>query len=655
MMIRKARLYFFWILCFSFMATAAIGQEAVQDTAKSKIDVDHADIFEYAQRKDTVIQKLIHNVELRQDSVFMYCDSATIENSLIVIAVGHVIIQQGDSTSVFSDSLYYDGEIKEADLYGEVVLVNGEQQLFTDQLHYDLNTKVATYTTGATLTNGETQLTSKRGDFYVDLNEAYFEDSVYVVDPRFNLRSDSLLFNTQTNVVTFLGPTLVSTDSSRIYCEDGFYDIANNLAEFRENAQFIKGEQKGSAEVIKYNGETKIYALEGDAVFEEGERKASADVIEYDEVNDKSTLIGNAKYKDAEQDIVAEQIIYDAKNEVYSTRGRSTISDPPQILLADQVDFREELGLGIAIGNVIWQDTSADLTIVCQQADYNRKTGYLKASGGEYGRPLLISLVDGDSLFMTADTLLSTKVDSVSSDSSRLLQAYRDVRVYKSDLQALSDSLTYNSEDSLFTFFYDPIIWSDTTQFTADTIRMQMANDNIDKIYLYDKSFIINSPDELFFNQIKGKNITAFFTEGELRKMDVQGNAESVYYAVDEEGAYVGVNKTISSDMILYFGSNQIERILFVTAPQATMFPMRQADHEGLQMSGFNWITDIRPNSFADLFSAEKTRKLQVLPLPPANPTGEDDAKSPPPVKPVGQKGVPEKGKKKAESKTGIN
>jgi len=651
---RKRLLIFFLTIAAGLLGGTAMAQEEVQDTSKSKIDVDHADVFEYSKRKDTIIQKLIYNVELRQDSVFMYCDSATIENSVVVIAVGQVVIQQGDSTSIFSDSLYYDGVLKEADLYGEVVLVNGGQQLFTDQLHYDLNTKVATYTTGATLTNGETQLTSKRGYFYVNENEAYFKDSVYVVNPQFNLRSDTLLYNTESKVVTFLGPTLVSTDSSRIYCEAGFYDTENNLAEFTQNAQFIKGEQKGRAKVIKYDGASKTYTLDGDAIFEEAERKATADVIQYDELNDKSTLIGNAKYKDAEQDIVADEIVYDAKNEVYSTRGRSRVSDPPQILLADQVDFREELGLGIAQGNVIWQDTSAELTIVCEQADYNRATGYLKASGGEYGRPLLISLVDGDTLFMTADTLLSTKTDSIASDSSRLLQAYQDVRIYKSDLQALSDSLTYNSQDSLFTFFYDPIIWSDTTQFTADTIRMQMANDNIDKIYLYSKSFIINSPDEYFFNQIKGKNIIASFTEGNLRKMDVQGNAESVYYARDEEGGYVGVNKTVCSDMILYFGDNQIERILFVNAPQATMYPMKKADHEGLKMTGFNWISEIRPMSLADLFTPKKARPQVALPV-----VGEDEG-SPqknkgPSAKPVGQKQEQKKGPPPSKEKSGTN
>ncbi|MEZ5039145.1 MAG: OstA-like protein [Saprospiraceae bacterium] len=649
-LLRKIMLVFVGGLLLSSLRA----QEAAQDTAKSKIDVDHADVFEYSQKKGTVIQKLIFNVELRQDSIFMYCDSATIENSLHVIAVGHVIIQQGDSTSAFSDSLYYDGLLKEADLYGEVVMENGDQRLFTDQLHYNLNTKVATYTTGATLTNGETQLTSKRGYYYVDQQEAYFKDSVSVVDPQFSLRSDTLLFNTATKVVTFLGPTLVSTDSSRIYCEGGFYDTENNLAEFTQHAQFIKGAQKGKANIIKYNGKSKIYSLEGDALFEEGARKATADVIEYDERNDKSVLIGNAKYKDEKQDIVADQIVYDAKNEVYSTRGRSRVSDPPQILLADQVDFREELGLGIAKGNVIWQDTSSQLTIVCEQADYNRETGYLKASGGALGRPLLISIVDGDSLYMSADTLLSTRTDSLASDSSRLLQAYRDVRLYKSDLQALSDSLTYNAVDSLFTFFYDPIIWSDTTQFTADTIRMQMANDNIDKIFLYNKSFIINSPDEIFFNQIKGKNITASFKEGNLRKMDVQGNAESLYYARDEGGGYVGVNKTVCSDMVLFFGDNQIERILFLTAPQATMFPMKKVDHESLKISGFNWISTERPTGLPDLFSPKKTRKINAIPQgDPSTAIPKD--KNAPPVKPVGREGVPLLEKVSVKEKSGTN
>lgn len=585
------------------------------DTAKTPVDVDHADLLQLSQRQGKTYQKLIGNVELHQDSIFMYCDSALIEDDIRVLAQGNVIIQQGDSLSVFADSLNYDGEERIADLYGDVILVTTEQKLFTNHLTYNLRTKTATYFEGATIVNGETQLTSKKGYYYVDRSEAYFRDSVVVVDSLFGMLADTLLYNTSTNVVTFLGPTVISTDSSRVYCEDGFYDTENNLAEFRKNAQYEKGEQKATARIIRYDGNKKEYTLDGDARFREGTRVAVADVIRYEEVQDKTYLQGNARFQDDTRDIVANEIVYDAKEDTYATRGRSRISDPPQILEADQVDYREDLGLGIALGNVTWRDTSANLTIICEEAAYNRQTGYLKATGGRMGRPLLISEMEGDSLFMTSDTLYSTRTDSAAGDSSRLLLAFRDVRIYKSDLQVICDSMAYSTIDSVFRFFRAPMIWSDTSQFTADTIFMQMANETIDKIYLKQNAFIINSPDELYFNQIKGKYITASFEEGNLRIMDVQGNAESVYYALDEEKAYIGVNKTVCSDMVLYFGANQIERIKFLVQPQGDTYPMTQADHEEIKIKGFNWDATYRPNGREDLFLESKKRPVHLIPV----------------------------------------
>lgn len=623
MTIQYIKWFFSAVLVWSVVVTASAQRpqppifkpkEVQPDTAKTPVDVDHADVLELSQRLGTTFQKLIGNVELHQDSVFMYCDSALIEDDIRVLAQGNVIIQQGDSLSVFSDSLNYDGVERIADLYGDVILVTTEQKLFTNHLTYNLRTKTATYFEGATIINGETQLTSKKGYYYVDRSEAYFKDSVVVVDSLFGLRSDTLLYNTSTNVVTFLGPTVISTDSSRIYCEAGFYDTENNLAEFTQNAQYEKGEQRATAKTIRYDGNNHEYTLDGNARFKEGDRIAVGDQIRYNEVTEKTFLKGSARFRDETRDIVADEILYDAKADTYTTRGRSRISDPPQILEADQVDYREELGLGIAIGNVTWRDTSAKLTIICEEAEYNRQTGYLKASGGKMGRPLLISQMEGDSLFMTSDTLYSTRTDSSASDSSRLLLAYQDVRIYKSDLQVICDSMAYSTADSLFRFFRAPMIWSDTSQFTADSIYMQMTDQSIDKILLKQNSFIINSPDELYFNQIKGKYITATFREGNLRVMDVRGNAESVYYALDEQNAYIGVNKTACSDMILYFGNNEIERIKFLVQPQGDTYPMTQIDHNEIKIKGFNWDTTYRPEGRDDLFSEEKKRPPSMIP-----------------------------------------
>ncbi|MEM1216178.1 MAG: OstA-like protein, partial [Bacteroidota bacterium] len=503
------------LLFFSCGYSAGLAAQISLDTTTvdtTQVQIDHANQLEFIQRGDQVVQRLQGDVGLSQDSIYMYCDTATIENSTRVFAIGdEVLIQQGDSLAAFADTLYYDGELKEAELIGNVILINRERKLFTERLHYNLRTKLATYETPATITDGETQLSSKRGYYYTDSGDIYFKDSVIVIHPEFQLRADTLKFNTNQQLATFLGPTVMRTDSTRIYCEDGFYDVENNVAEFRQNAQYERGEQRATADIIRYDGENKVYTLDGNADFQQGDtREATGDLIVYDAVNDITILEGDAYFRDQEQVITGESIRYDAKKKVYKTSGRSRIVDGAQILQADQVDFSEQDSLGIASGNVTWQDTSTNLIIQCDTAAYSQTTGYLKATGGNRGRPLLITLIDNDSLYLAADTLLSLRsTDTLASDSSRLLLAYNDVRIYKSNMQALCDSVAYNSADSLFRLFRSPIIWADTSQFTADTINLQLANGSLDKIFLYRNSFILNSPDEVFYNQIKGRDIVA--------------------------------------------------------------------------------------------------------------------------------------------------
>lgn len=643
----KIWIFFFCTLCIQL----GWAQDAPPDTSKvEQIIVDHSDIGEYITEGDRQIQLLMKSerqVELRQGDTYMYCDTAIIEKN-DVVAYGNVIIQQGDSLNVFADSLVFIGDAKVADFFGDVVLETGEQKLFTQELNYNLNTKLATYYSGAMLTNEQTQLTSKRGYYYVDQEEAFFKDSVVVIDEEFNLQADTLQFNTNTKVATFLGPTLIQQDSAKIYCEAGFYDTANKRAEFTQNAQYVKGEQQATAKKIRYEGDVEQVILEGEAQFVEGTKIANADVIRYDDVNELTFLEGNAIYQDEDQYIESDKIQYDTQNESVKTQGRSKILDDAQILIADEIDYDNASEIGIAQGNVYWIDTVEQITIQCENAFYDKNEDYLKATGG---RPLMTTLIDGDTLYLAADTLISfrpeeqpdttlTLLDSVALDSlqqiqldstllvtpngissdsidlaidsvsvssdsiaqgknedARSLTAIRNVMIYKSNMQAVCDSLTYNTADSLFQFYEDPIIWSDTSQFYADVIHMQLANEKLDKILLYNNSFVINSADEIFFNQIKGRDIIAYFIDDEIRRVKVDGNAESVYYALDEVQAYVAVNKTVCSEMMLFFGNNEIERINFFKKPTATMYPMRDADHEALELPGFFWETKSRPTS----------------------------------------------------------
>jgi len=587
---------FFFLLPSSLNAQATVTVTENDTTGKKEIKIIYSDLLE--NEEDSLgnrITKLSGAVELQQDSVLMFCDTA-FKSGENIIAYGNVAIQQNDSLKVFSDSLVYRGATKIADLFGNVVMESQSKNLFTNYLNYELEPKIARYTTGALITQGDTKLVSKRGTFFVETDEMFFKDSITVFDSTFTLRADTLLYNSETQVVTFLGPTLINQDSNLIYCEEGFYDMDTKLAEFTKNAQYVKGEQKATAKVITYDGSMKEIRLEGDAQFEENDKVATADVIRYEEDSENIFLEGNAYFRDSIQEIKTdENINYNSETESFSTTGRSKVVDKQQVLEADALKFDDETGLGLAEGNVYWQDTIENISIETEIANYNKESGYLKATGG---RPLL-SIADTDTLFLASDTLVSTEASDT--DTTRLMEAFEDVRIYKSDLQAIADSLAFISKDSIFKLFRDPILWSDTSQFIGDSIFIQMKDGGIDRIYLYGNAFIVTTPDLQFFNQIKGKNITAFFENNELDRVKVVGNAEAVYYALDDVEAYLGATKTICSEMLILFKNQNVSRIKFFKQPNSEVLPMKQIISGPPELDGFSWDFDIRPKSIADL------------------------------------------------------
>lgn len=789
------------LLCCPFNETTAQKPVAPPPSDTTQIDtssdniihIRYADELNYLATGEDTIQKLIGHVEMNQDTLFLFCDSSTILNSVDMVAQGNFIMQQGDSMTIFADSAEYSSETKIADLYSDVSMIKGRQKLFTEKLTYDASTKIATYLTGATLTDDTTFLRSTRGYFHAKTDDIFFRDSVVVVNPDFNLRSDTLQFNARTKIVTFLAPTLIIQDTARIYTESGTYNINEKYAEFNTNPQYVKNDQRAWATRMTYNGKTEEIILMGNAHFEDSLSVATADIIRHNERTGVTILEGNAFFNDKDRELTGDTIFYDAKNETYSTRGRSHIVDGEQVLDADQVDYIKEKEMGIAFGNVVFTDTIEKMTVICEYAEHSKKRNFLKAFGGKdslgnaTSRPLMIKEVDGDSLFISADTLISyvpsdssdlvfggqpapdslqqqtddeslsksaentldslvnssdNQVDSINQDTlsvleiankdsltldsnvveikqapidtipadiekeldsteeeiaeildkpkvdsippndeidtplldlldetvaeeesdtplldllnetvaeeesdtplldllddlpddstevtespkeeeeeeeeERVILAFNDVRIFKKDLQALSDSMSYSSLDSMFKLYKEPIIWSDTSQFTADHVKIQMANNAIDKIYLEDNAFIINTPDEVFFNQIKGRNAVAYFDSSEIDYVKVVGNAESVYYAFDDVDAYIGVNKTVCSEMKILFGSNEVEGIVFYSQPTANLFPMREADHSGLQMEGFSWQIERRPTSVDDLLKIKKRMTVASRPV----------------------------------------
>ena len=591
------------LLVLFFSSLHLTGQDVTieEDTSKASIVVvDFAEKQKYLRQGDTEVLILTGNVLLHQDSLFMECDSAHKEGNWLY-AVGDVLLQQYDSLNVFADTLIYDGDAQHAELSGGVVLQSHAQKLFTEKLFYEVDTKIATYEDGAKLTNDTVHLFSKRGIYFVEDKQVFFKDSVYVQGEDFDLFADTLKYDTESKIAYFSGPTRINhNNGSKIYCENGYYDLANNFAVFANNAQYVKEVQQAQSDSIFFDGKLKQVTLRGNARLQEPGKKGKAREIIYNDSTEIMTLIGEAHFQDSTREVESDLLVYDLANDQFSTTQRARINNPPQFLEADTIDFDNDAGIGKIRGNIIWSDTSSNYTIYAEKANFIDSASYIKAYGN---RPLFVSVADQDSFFLSADTLLSFEKTENQVDTIRQFLAFHRVKIYKTDLQAICDSLSYSSIDSMFRLYQDPVIWSDTSQFSADSIQILMVENQIERLFLKKNAFIINSTDEILFNQMKGKDIIAYFLDGEVHKMAINGNAESIYYAQDEEKAYIGVNETLCSRMLIKFGNNEVTDIIFYDAPKATFHPIQKTNPSTLNLEGFYWDTKKRPDSVKDIIA----------------------------------------------------
>lgn len=625
--------------------------------------------------EDPPIQYLNGNVQIYHAGTFMYCDRAVLRNQVLRM-YDNVVMLQNDTIRIFADSLYYNGDSLVANVYGKIVFENGfDRKLYTDYLHYDAKNKVATYTKKGRLVDKTSELVSQRGRYLLNDQMAYFYEKVVVTDDDFLLKADSVRYDLSTNTSYFLSKVRIEKDTNQIYSEGGWFDLENKKGEFIGNAQYLKGSNLAKGDTLSYDGEKDIIiikSLQQRSIYYSEKDTALAYTIYFDQANETFQLTGEGYYKGEKNEVKGEDIFYDKRTEKFKVKGRSQVSDAPYIIDADTLDYDKALKRAKADGHVIWRDTSAKTAILADHVLYEGLQNEMKASN-DLGRPMFISEIDGDSLFMKADTLRSIRVlkerviypdfqairkaklaqsvadtvaikndslnrdkienikgelnrDSISADTIRLsvedsvqvgliqdtiytgiidtldyFMGQNNVRLYKSDFQAICDSLVYSITDSIFTFFENPFVWSDSSQISGDTINIMMKDKKMDRLRVQNDATILSTNDYIFFNQIQGRFMEGFFEENKMKRLDVDGNAQVLYYLTDDNRAYIGVNKTEASRISFEFDNNNVISIRNYVEPKSKVLPMKSTNHDQIKVKGFLWNILNRPQNVTDL------------------------------------------------------
>ena len=532
---------------------------------------------QYLQKTDTSqLVSYAGNVKVRQGKTLFYADSAIINPILNTLeSFGNVHINDADSVHIYSQYLKYNGIEKKALLTTKVRLTDGKSTLTTENLTYDVNLKLGTYLNGGKVVNKKTTLTSTEGNYYGDSKDIFFYKNVLLVQPNGTIRTDSLQYNTITEVSTIISPTIIKDKKGlTIKTKEGFYDIKRKIANLYKRSIIEDSTFSITADEIAIDSVNGLSEFRGNAVYRSKDKKQGFDMI-----------ANNIKTNNKRSTIMATQIplliIKQGADSVFITADTLFSGRVIDLLKIKKIPSLRPTPIDTTFNKSIIKDTIKVASVKPIVKKGNTK-----------------NLVDSAKL-----NLVSTPpVDS----TLKYFEAYKNVKIFSDSLQAVGDSLFFSGSDSVFRLFNEPILWAQENQISGDTIYLFLKNKRPERLYVIDNALSISKVDSsIYFNQVRGNSIDALFdSTGQVHFLTAKGSAENIYYAQDEQKGFVGVNKN-SCDLIeINFTDGKPKRVKFINNLEGGLLPMRgKTNHDELKLKSFNWQDKLRPKSKFDILT----------------------------------------------------
>lgn len=589
------------------------------------IEIIHAEQFEHTVVKGEKVRKLTGYVQLEQkaDQMTLWCDSAYYYlDKEEVVAKNRVHFKQGDSLDIYSDYLFFDDAKKIARLEGNVHLKDPKSDIYSDFLVYDLKTKKAVLNDNVHLKDEKSDVYADSLEYFVNTKMAYLYEDVRIEDDKVKARADKVEYSVNTRESVLIGQTELNDGTMNLAADRMEYDMNSEEGTYSGNGKLVNKETTLTSQKGKYFGKKDQVIFEQEVHLISPNYDIQTSQLDYNIQTEVAKFDQETTIKQEDGTIQTDSGAYDAKQDQLQLFSRSTIVNEGNEITADDFFYDKKTGIGNAKGNVLWVDTVRNLTINSDFADFYDEDEKVLA----YDNVLLSNVIEEDTLYITADTLTMFKqittieaTDSTVavSDTSQILYAYHHVKMLKSDLQGVCDSLTYSLRDSVFRMYYDPVLWVDEFQLSADTIRMTTIDNKPHTIDLLKNAFIGNILQDGVYNQIAGRNIYGFFKDSNLDLLKVEGNAESIYFGQDAEEAFLGVNRATSSKIWIYFMEKEIDRIKFIGQSNATFTPIQDVNLSDFLLSGFKWHGEKRPNVVGDLLVVKEETEVEESTLVP--------------------------------------
>lgn len=377
------------------------------------------------------------------------------------------------------------------------------------------------------------------------------------------------------------------------------FDRLYNMANFFDGGTLIDGKDRLVSDWGEYHTETREAKFVFNVKLRSGKDVVTTDTLYYDVPTSTAHMVGPSKIVSGSSVVNTADGYYDTKTDKAKLFGRSTLVDKDKSITGDSLYYVKD-GESTGYGNVVYVDKKNKNSLTCNYLRYNEKTGM----GFATKRPVAIDYSQKDTLWMHSDTMRIYTFNINTDSVYRKVHAYPHVRAFRNDMQAICDSLVFNSKDSCMTMYKDPIIWNANRQMLGEEIRAYMADSTIRFAHVIGQALSIEQmPDSVHYNQITSSEMKSYFEKGEMKMTEAIGNVQTVYYMTnDKDSSLVGLNYLETDTMRMYLGAVRKLDKIWTNKFTSTMYPITQVPPAKYKLPNFAWFEDLRPTDKNDIF-----------------------------------------------------
>lgn len=486
-------------------------------------------------------------------------------------------------TKVFlehANTLSFDKEVK-ADaqfLQGDVCFRHDSSYMYCDSAYFFETTNSLEAFSNVRMEQGDTLFVYGNYLFYDGNTQiAYLRENVRMENGQVTLFTDSLNYERIPDIGYYFDGGLIVDSLNQLSSFYGQYSPTTKLAIFNDSVRLENPNFTLYSDTLHYDTESKIATILGPSII----------------VSDSGTIHSSRGWYNTETNT---SLLLD-RSEVYSGN---------RVLIGDSISYNQDAGFGEAFGNMCLQDTAQKVILQGQYGFYNERTEYAFATDSAR----FMEYSQGDTLYLHADTLEMATLDS----TAREIKAFHGVRFYRIDMQGVCDSMQFNTRDSVLYMYDNPVLWNEQYQLYGDTIEIYMNDSTIDYAHVIQFAFAVQHLDSSYYNQLKGNDLKAYFEGQTVRQIDVEGNAESIYYPLEGDGAKIGLNETKSGFLTIWVKENKLEKLKIWPTPLGNLTPIPDLKPEQKTLKDFYWYDYLRPKNKDDIYNVVK-KKVEDAPV----------------------------------------